>query len=67
VVEPEAQVREGRGDDAAEIVVAALGDNEMEHDILRARSVLEHQEHSRHRAPQVGSVQRHRDVDEILF
>ena len=69
VVEVEAQVRERRRHDAAETIVGTAAavvpvrGDEVENDVLRARSVLEDGENTGDRASQVGLVERHRDVD----
>jgi hypothetical protein len=48
--------------DATKVIVATR--DEVEQDVLWARRVLEHPKHPRHRATQVGRVQRHCNVDE---
>ncbi|KAB1221114.1 50S ribosomal protein L20 [Morella rubra] len=62
-VEVEAQVREGHGDNAAEVFGVAVGGDEVEHYVLWARRVLEDRGHPRYRALHVGFVPGHGDVD----
>ena len=46
VVEIEVEVRKGGGDNPAELQSAVRGGDEVEHDVLRAGSVLEHREYA---------------------
>lgn len=64
VVEVEFQVRECGGDDAAEVFPAVVRGDEMEDDVLGTRGVLENGEDACDRAPEVGGVQGHGDVDD---
>jgi len=55
----EGQVRERRGYDIPELRASVRGGDEVEHDVLRTRRVLQNGEHAGNGAAEVGRVQRH--------
>ncbi|KAG4913782.1 hypothetical protein JHK82_054369 [Glycine max] len=52
----EGEVRERRGDDAAKLSAAVHGGDEVEHDVLRTRHMLQHGEHASEGDAEVGHV-----------
>lgn len=63
-VKMEVEVREGSGNDTTQLWATALGSDEMEHNILGTRSVLENGKHAGDGASKIDGVECHGYVDD---